>query len=88
MSIIYRNVLYFINYISIVFSTVDNNSLQFKKQSENLKHYEGEHCKFNLRGTAAKLLVYERSVPSGAESIKYNGIAEWGMLFLYFCTPK
>ena len=31
---------------SIVFSAVDNNSLQFKKQSEMLKHYVGEHCKF------------------------------------------
>ena len=76
---------------SIVFSAVHNNSLQFKKQSEMLKHYEGEHCKFtkkaclphcfhfssgvtsfffNLRGTAAKLLVNERYVPSGAESKK------------------
>ena len=34
---------------SIVFSAVDNNSLQFKKQSEMLKHYEGEHCKFTKK---------------------------------------
>ena len=29
---------------SIVFSAVNDFNLKFKKQSENLKHYEGEHC--------------------------------------------
>ena len=34
---------------SIVFSAVDNKSLQFKNQSAMLKHYEGEHCKFTKK---------------------------------------
>ena len=29
----------------IVFSSVDGLNLKFKKQSEKLKHYEGEHFK-------------------------------------------
>ena len=35
---------------SIVFSSVDDFNLIFKKQSEKLKHYEVEHCK-NWRRT-------------------------------------
>ena len=34
---------------SIVFSAVDYNSLQFKKQSEMLKCYEGEHYNFTKK---------------------------------------
>ena len=30
---------------SIVFASLDDLNLNFKKQSEKLKHYEGEHCK-------------------------------------------
>ena len=31
--------------LNSLFSAVDDFNLKFKKQSENLKHYEGEHFK-------------------------------------------
>ena len=54
-------------------------SLQFKKQSEKLKHYEvnsvNSICEerprnsWYMQGVKNKSLVYERFVPSGAESL-------------------
>ena len=31
-------------FLSSILLSVDNFNLKFKKQSEKLKHYEGEHC--------------------------------------------
>ena len=42
----FRNVLCIVlNKFYIVFSSVDDFNLKFKKQSEKLNYYEGEHCK-------------------------------------------
>ena len=53
---------------SIVFSAVDNNSLQFKNQSEMLKHYEGKHCKFIKKAH----LPHCFHVASGVASFFFN----------------
>ena len=79
--IVYRNDCIVLKISSIVFSSVDVFNLKFKKQSEKLKHYEGEHFKI------ADMAMRERDDRSISQRLRaFGGNQQLKVKNLYYTT--